>query len=114
MKYDPDSYDMLRAFHLCTRCGEKTDQRPDGEFYALCKSCRDHQQNSKGSQKNALSICWFCANALPDRRKGTGCEWSYSKQPVPGWEADETEIKMMAGKASPSYRVKKCPKYKKR
>ena len=112
MRYDPESYDMLRAFHLCTRCGERTSVKPDGDYYALCDGCRQRMSDNRGKKEASDTICWHCRNAVPDPVKGIGCEWSIRLKPVPGWEADYLPMKTL-GKIIDSYRVRKCPKFKK-
>lgn len=55
------------------------------------------------------SLCWACANSVPS--KDTGCAWSRSKQPVEGWNAQLTELKVSEGLYVRSYFVTKCPEY---
>lgn len=58
------------------------------------------------------SLCFFCQNAVPG--KHSGCEWSRSWQPVPGWEATPTILSIgTAGsiREDQSYCVKRCPKF---
>lgn len=49
------------------------------------------------------TICWDCANAVPDGKHG--CSWSMCLKPVDGWVAKETNG--LQG----SYRVIECPKF---
>ena len=62
-----------------------------------------------------MTLCWFCRNAVPSERTGTGCSWSRSFRPVPGWKAKRCLVRMCkAGEAprfSPSYDVRKCPEF---
>ena len=111
-RYDPESYDMLRAFHLCTRCGDKTSQKPDGDYYSLCDSCRERAQQKKGERVENSTICWHCIHAVPDPIKGYGCSWSRCFKPVEGWTADETIMKQAGGKTTKSYCVRACPQFK--
>lgn len=53
------------------------------------------------------SLCWECANAVPNPKKNIGCEWSCKGKEVPGWEA----IPRWSGKRILSYRVLTCPKF---
>ena len=64
------------------------------------------------------TLCWCCKNAVPNVKKGYGCEWSILGQPVKGWEAKPTIIRH--GKdyyndvefpPIPSFCVRNCPKY---
>jgi hypothetical protein len=61
------------------------------------------------SKYNANSLCWSCKRAT-----GT-CSWSRNFEPVPGWEAEKTEVKNTYGKERfemiASYDVKACPLY---
>lgn len=66
------------------------------------------------------TICWNCANAVPNSEGTTGCEWSLNLQPVPGWEAIEkiipTSYRDAYGKLHhrklKSYRVLQCHRFK--
>lgn len=57
------------------------------------------------------TLCWACRRAAgPDM-----CPWARRGQPVPGWRAEPTVIKM-GGRAdgiSHSYKVMECPLYEK-
>ena len=57
------------------------------------------------------SLCWTCQRA-------TGfCSWSRNFEPVPGWEAEPTEITNTDGKDRveiiSSFKVSACPLYQK-
>lgn len=61
------------------------------------------------------TLCWRCANAVPDREGERGCSWSREGKPVEGWKATRRDIRVGAtanGKKSESYRVEKCPQFK--
>lgn len=61
------------------------------------------------------TLCWRCANAVPDREGERGCSWSREGKPVEGWKATRRDIRVCAtanGKKSESYRVEKCPQFK--
>lgn len=65
-------------------------------------------------KKNAYpqTLCWRCANAVPDREGGRGCTWSRSGIPVAGWEAVRRDLRLgrlSDGVKLESYRVQKCP-----
>ena len=51
------------------------------------------------------TLCWRCAKAI-----NNGCSWSERFEPVQGWTAVETGIKMN-GIMDKSYLVKDCPEF---
>lgn len=58
------------------------------------------------------TLCWRCANAVPDRDGTRGCTWSRSGVPVSGWEAVRRDLRLgrlSDGVKLESYRVQKCP-----
>lgn len=55
------------------------------------------------------TLCWHCAHAVPNPKKGLGCSWSRELVPVKGWDAEYRNIR---GSKLPSYLVKACPMYK--
>lgn len=58
--------------------------------------------------KPKQTLCWTCQNAV------LGCSWSKHFEPVKGWKAKPTKIKLATTKKSPytdSYIVIKCPEY---
>lgn len=65
------------------------------------------------------TLCWTCANAVPDRDGLRGCTWSRSGEPVEGWKARksrlrvQTKYKNAKTKYVTSYEVRKCPMYEK-
>lgn len=64
--------------------------------------------------KHNQTLCWRCANAVPDREGECGCTWSRSGVPVSGWEAVRRDIRLgvlAEGRKSESYRVVKCPRF---
>lgn len=60
--------------------------------------------------KDKRSLCWSCANAT----NGSKCPWARSFAPVPGWEAEKTQIKgnSKGDRGYESYNVRKCPLYR--
>lgn len=58
-----------------------------------------------------MTLCWFCDKAVG------GCSWSRSFEPVEGWEARETRIKLSKDPATgeqmydTSFFVMACPEY---
>lgn len=65
---------------------------------------------STDRHKDKRSICWYCANST----NGGKCPWARSFTPVPGWEAEKTQIKGngRGDKGYESYNVKQCPLYR--
>lgn len=55
------------------------------------------------------TLCELCLNAVPNGRDH-GCEWSITLQPVPGWDALYSPIKI-SGQFVDSYKVLSCPRY---
>ena len=71
-----------------------------------------------GIYKN-FSLCWQCKNAVPtaifdkrtgERRYTQGCAWSIHRQPVKGWGAEKSEMKVN-DRICPTYYVKECPEF---
>lgn len=65
-------------------------------------------------KKNAYpqTLCWRCANAVPDRAGERGFTWSRAGIPVAGWEAVRRDLRLgrlSDGVKLESYRVQKCP-----
>ena len=60
----------------------------------------------KGTEKSR-TICWDCAKACGK------CSWSeYGRwEPVPGWKAERTELRVNAGNFIESYTVIECPEF---
>ena len=58
------------------------------------------------------SLCWQCKHAVPNPRKGNGCEWSIDFRPVRGWEATKKEYRVpKCNELMISYNVHACPKF---
>ena len=62
------------------------------------------------------SICWDCRNSVPDKAGPKGCPWSRNFEPVEGWKATETVLKLKYGDNGHyrkgeigSYIVHECP-----
>lgn len=60
----------------------------------------------KGNKRPTL--CWDCRRALADSE---GCSWSRWFEPVEGWEAEPTKMRIMSGNTTDSFIVKQCPKF---
>ena len=67
------------------------------------------------NQKNYKdTLCWHCANSVPNRAKTRGCSWSRELVPVEGWDAITTEVYLQRKEGRPyatSYIVKSCPEF---
>lgn len=66
------------------------------------------------------TICWtckFCTGATlrnpnqKDKNKFFTCPWATQHQPVPGWSATETKLKVAPKQIIDSYFVHECPYY---
>ena len=64
---------------------------------------------SKKQSENAYTrnqtLCWDCAKAC------AGCNWSRQHEPVDGWEAVPTKIKICSTVEMDTYRVINCPEF---
>lgn len=60
------------------------------------------RRDGKGCFSPAATICWACANAVPDGKRG--CPWSKDLEPVPGWVA-----KKKTGREFDTWKVIECP-----
>ena len=64
-----------------------------------------------------MTICWACANAVPDADGERGCSWSREGKPVEGWAAARLDILVQptrpGGERKPveSYQVITCPEF---
>lgn len=70
------------------------------------------------NQNHPATLCWRCENAVPDRAGLRGCTWSRRREPVPGWDAEQTWVHFARGiknknmpDGSVSYYVKACPEF---
>lgn len=61
------------------------------------------KKRKTGPQK-VETLCWTCANAVPDGERG--CSWSIDLIPVSGWTAEKR-----GNREFDTYRVKACPLY---
>lgn len=64
---------------------------------------------------NRSTLCWECANAVPNPKLGTGCSWSIDERfiPVEGWVASKYCFKVNdgAGRVTDTYTVHACPQF---
>ena len=53
------------------------------------------------------TLCWDCAKACG------GCSWSNHLEhlPVPGWQAEDTKVRMNNDTYEPSFIVLACPEF---
>ena len=64
-----------------------------------------------------MTICWSCANAVPDADGERGCPWSREGRPVEGWVAERRDIRIQSArpgeerKTVESYQVITCPEF---
>lgn len=68
---------------------------------------------SKAKVLYTQTLCWECANSVPDKSGKRGCAWSRSFKPVPGWDADETWLygSKRDRRSVQSYNVRQCPEF---
>ena len=64
-----------------------------------------------GGGLTSQTICWNCANAVPNEDGTRGCNWSRNKMPVNGWEAELKLLRLNPRTVTDSYVVKKCPEF---
>lgn len=70
------------------------------------------RRNGGGYVARQMTLCWQCANAVPDKSGKQGCAWSRSFKPVKGWDADETRLYANDDERSTvSYHVRSCPEF---
>ncbi|MBQ9709471.1 MAG: helix-turn-helix transcriptional regulator [Clostridia bacterium] len=61
----------------------------------------------KADWKKGDSLCWKCANSVPDALGKRGCSWSEELRPVKGWLA-EYSVKC---DGMVSWQVMECPEF---
>ena len=70
------------------------------------------KRRNTGCCNHKPTLCWQCANAVPDKSGKRGCAWSRSFKPVKGWDADETRLYANDETRSiVSYHVRSCPEF---
>lgn len=57
------------------------------------------------------TICWDCANAVPNLDGTRGCRWSREGKPVDGWDAERVDLKVFHNRFIESYYVRECPEF---
>ena len=65
------------------------------------------------SRENQMNdtLCWECANAVPDLYGKRGCTWSRRFEPVEGWVAKKVHKASYDHVGGDSYHVIKCPMF---
>ena len=72
--------------------------------------------SGRGKSEPEKTICWDCENAVPSRDGSKGCPWSVEGKPIQGWTAKRKDVLVIVcgrRRKIESYRVKKCPMFKK-
>lgn len=112
---DKAFYRSRRIRGLCVQCGKVAPLWPDGTPKVKCAECTAKAKLLRSSYhpKKDDTLCWKCKHSVPSKDGSRGCEWSRSRQPVEGWEAKETSLKIMQEVRIKSYVVRKCPKFEK-
>lgn len=96
---------IVKRVRRCARCKERfcTYEIKETDIKSIIRGFEPEARYTKES------LCWTCVRAT-----GT-CSWSRNFEPVPGWEAEKTEVKNPYGKDRfemiASYDVKACPLY---
>lgn len=77
---------------------------------------QQHADNVSSREAKTMytqTLCWSCANAVPDKYGKRGCSWSRSFEPVKGWDAQETRLYGGDGskRFQKSYCVRQCPEF---
>ena len=57
------------------------------------------------------TLCWKCANAVPNRDGTRGCSWSRKFVPVKGWKAKKIKTPCTEKFRDCSYEVLDCPEF---
>lgn len=61
------------------------------------------------SEQQKQTICWDCRKATG----GKGCVWADKFEPINGWKAIKTSVKLFNKRITDSYIVQKCPLFEK-
>ena len=58
------------------------------------------------------TLCWRCANSVPNNLTGTGCPWSIFFRPIEGWKAEYHPARMVGKNiVKETYTVIECPMF---
>lgn len=73
----------------------------------------DDVSNREAKTMYTQTLCWSCANAVPDKYGKRGCAWSRRFEPIKGWDAQETRLYGGDGskRFQKSYCVRQCPEF---
>lgn len=82
------------------------------------KRGRPRKARTYAGRPAAVSLCWYCRNAVPSPETGAGCSWSERPhEPVRGWVAERRDLQIQKeGRRHQtcgveSYRVLACPEF---
>ena len=73
------------------------------EFDVILKGEKNPSEGKKCIQ--SMQLCWDCKKAI------NGCNWSRKGEPVDGWVAEPTFVKLSTSQLVPSYRISQCPEF---
>lgn len=113
-------YKECKKNHLCVKCYKPLEPDVLGNYATMCPKCLSKRRKADAAPKKANTLCWNCAHSVPavsvdGKRYEYGCEWSIKQEPVPGWDAEETEVRSQFNRYTPkmlrSYNVRRCPKF---
>lgn len=70
----------------------------------FCRKCIDIELShpERDTHGPSITLCWCCANAVPNPKEGRGCAWSLRGECVPGCKRSRTEN---------SWIVHRCPEF---
>ena len=85
-------------------------------LHAPTDKMQQHADNVSSREAKTMytqTLCWSCANAVPDKYGKRGCAWSRRFEPVKGWDAQETRLYGGDGskRFQKSYCVRQCPEF---
>lgn len=109
--------EFLKQFHAQEA---KDRERERSRVVRKCERTKEiksginvNPENKKHCKKTAPTKCFTCRNSCPNPKEGLGCEWSMFLIPVPGWDAERSDLlnSVRGGDPVESYHVRECPKY---
>lgn len=87
---------------ICRYCGKEFTTRTARQY------CSVYCSAIANSVKAKDTLCWSCEKCTG----GSDCPWANRFEPVEGWDAVPTKIKMTPEKESDSFKVLSCPLFK--
>ena len=92
---------------LCPICGKVLGYARKKYCSNLCRIKAPKKPRKRVGRKTKETLCWTCKNACGK------CSWSKGFEPVDGWDAIPTKIKVSieTNEYTDSYFVKNCPLY---